>query len=65
MMMLPPSFISGRPYLQARNAPRTWTAITLSKTSSGYSVTGVTTPDVPALENSTSILPNVFTVASR
>ena len=65
MMMLPPSFISGSPYLQARNDPRTLMAMTASKTSSGYSVTGLITPEIPAWLNSTSILPHRATVSSR
>ena len=32
---LPPSFIAGKPYFIARNGPRTFTAMTWSKTSSG------------------------------
>ena len=64
MMMLPPSFMRGRPYLQARKAPRTCTAICASKASSGYSVTGVIGPWLPALLNSTSIGPNLATVRS-
>ena len=44
MMMLPPSFICGSPYRQARNAPRTCTAMTKIKRISGYSGTGATTP---------------------
>ena len=35
MMIEPPSFISGSPYLQTRNEARTFTAITRSNRSSG------------------------------
>src|ERR1700683_1632585 len=64
MMMEPPSFICGKACLAARNAPLTWTASTASKISSGYSATGATTPKLPALLNSTSILPQRLTVAA-
>ena len=65
MMMLPPSFISGRPYLQARNEPRMFVAMTASKTSSGYSVMGFMTPEMPAWLKITSILPQFATARFR
>ena len=65
MMMLPPSFMSGSPYLQARNDPRTLMAMTWSKTSSGYSVTGASTPEMPAWLKMTSIWPKRLTVSPR
>ena len=54
----PRSIIPGTTYFIPSQTPLRLTAITRSKSSSGYSVSGATPPSMPALLKKTSIAPN-------
>src|SRR4051812_46866735 len=54
MISDPPSRIAASAYLATRNGPTTFTSSTRRNSASGYSTTGATTPNTPALANATS-----------
>src|SRR6201995_4780317 len=64
MIRLPPGSMTRSACWATRKLPMTLTAITCWNSSSGYSVTGATTPNTPALANAQSSRPNRSTVAA-